>query len=235
MRANAEALSLGRMSSGPGAAALDYSVKNAAYFAGARADFVALLPTGRSSAILEIGCGTGDTGALALAAGKADRYVGVGLFPAAADKARQRLTDVVVGDIERIDLPFTEASFDALILSEVLEHLIDPWAVLRRVAPLLKPGATVLASSPNIAHWRVVRELVCGRFNLADQGVFDRTHMRWFTPATFRAMFEGAGFTVESVAPVTPFSSRTKLISRLTAGRFDHLFMVQIALAGRRR
>lgn len=93
----------------------------------------------------------------------------------------------------------------------------------------------MLASSPNVAHWRVIRELVRGRFELADQGVFDRTHMRWFTPTSFATMFERAGLRVERLGPVTPFSPRTRLLSQATGGRFDHLFMTQISLAARKR
>jgi hypothetical protein len=93
----------------------------------------------------------------------------------------------------------------------------------------------VLASSPNIAHWKVLRELAKGHFDLADQGVFDRTHLRWFTPATFAAMFETAGFRINHVGPVNPFSPRVELISRWTSGRLDHLFMTQIAVQGTRR
>lgn len=212
-----------------------YARKDPGYFAGARADFIARLPPQPDSSILEIGCGTGATGRLALAGGKAERYVGVELFEDAAAEARKYLTDVVVGNVEKLDLPFAPCSFDALILSEVLEHLIDPWSVVRRLAPLIRPGGMVLASSPNVTHWRVVAELLRGRFELADQGVFDRTHMRWFTPSSYRALFEAAGFAVDHVGPVTPFSPRTRTFSRLTGGRFDHAFMVQIAIVGHRR
>jgi SAM-dependent methyltransferase len=217
----------------PGEAA-SYAGKAATYFSGARADFVALLPDAPAATILEIGCGTGATGALALARGKAGQYVGVELFPEAAATARQELSEVLVGDVERMELPFAPRTFDALILSEVLEHLVDPWAVLARLAPLVRPGGRVLASSPNVSQWRVLRELMAGRFELADQGVFDRTHMRWFTPASFRAMFERAGFAVDHIGPVTPFAARTRLLSRLSGGRMDHLFMTQIALHGHR-
>lgn len=216
-------------------AAHAYATKTASYFAGARADFIARLPADPGAAVLEIGCGTGATGALALAGGKAGRYVGVELFPAAAAEAAQVLSDVLVGDVERLELPWAPASFDAVILSEVLEHLVDPWNVLARLAPLVRQGGLLLASSPNVAHWRVLRELLAGRFELADQGVMDRTHMRWFTPASYAAMAERAGFAVTRVGPVTPFSGRTRLLSRLTRGGLDHLFMVQIAIEARRR
>ena len=212
-----------------------YAGKQQSYFNGARADFVARLPLDPTARILEVGCGTGATGALALCRGRASHYTGVELFEGAAEQARHLLNEVLIGDVEKLAFPWQPCAFDALILSEVLEHLVEPWVVLERLRPFLRAGAMVLASSPNISHWRVVRELAQGRFHLADQGVFDRTHMRWFTPDTFAAMFERAGYEVLNVEPVTPFSERTKLISRLTQGRWDHLFMTQICLEARRR
>lgn len=214
---------------------LFYETKDEAYFSTARTAFVDRLPRDPGAAILEVGCGDGATGALALKSGRAGRYVGIELVGHVAATARERLSDVLTGNVESMPLPWPTASFDALILSEVLEHLIDPWSVMARLARVVRPGGLVLASSPNIAHWRVVTELIAGRFDLADRGVFDRTHMRWFTPATFTEMFERAGFHVDSVGPVRPFSDKARAISKLTGGRFDHLFMTQIELVGWRR
>lgn len=207
-----------------------YTVKPASYFSNARADFVDRLPRDRSASILEIGCGTGATGALALSERCCSRYVGVELFEKAAAEAREVLTDVVVGNVETLNFTWQPASFDAIILSEVLEHLLQPGDVLKRLAPYVRPGGMLLASSPNISHWRVIRELVMGRFHLTDHGVFDRTHLRWFTPASFAGIIEAAGFAVEEIGPVTAFSPRAELVSKLTAGRLDHLLMSQIAV-----
>ena len=212
-----------------------YASKPASYFSNARADFVDRLPLDPAASILEVGCGTGATGALALSEGRAGHYAGVELFESAAEQAREVLSEVITGNVESLNFDWQPASFDALILSEVLEHLVEPGEVLKKLARYVRPGGMVLASSPNISHWRVVRELIRGRFQLADQGVFDRTHLRWFTPQSFAGMFEDAGFRVDDVGPVTAFSPRTELISRLSGGRFDHLFMTQIALQGSRR
>jgi 2-polyprenyl-3-methyl-5-hydroxy-6-metoxy-1,4-benzoquinol methylase len=212
-----------------------YATKPETYFSGARHDFVRRLPRDPSASILEIGCGSGATGALALSQGRCGRYVGVELFETAAEEARKVLSEVVTGNVETLAFDWQPATFDALILSEVLEHLIEPGRVVKELARFVRPGGTVMASSPNISHWRVIRELTAGRFNLTDRGVFDRTHMRWFTPSTFAEIFDQAGFRVDWIGPVTPFSQRTELLSRLSGGRFDHLFMTQIAIAGTRR
>lgn len=212
-----------------------YAVKPASYFSKARADFVDRLPRDRSAQLLEIGCGTGATGALALSEGCCGSYVGVELFEAAAAEAREVLSDVITGNVETLDFDWQPATFDAIIFSEVLEHLVEPGEVVKKLARFVRPGGMLLASSPNISHWRVIRELAMGRFQLADQGVFDRTHLRWFTPGTFADMIEKAGFDVEEIGPVTAFSPRTELISKLTGGRFDHLFMTQIAVIATKR
>jgi SAM-dependent methyltransferase len=225
------------LSSAPDFAA-SYETKSPSYFDRARVDFVHRLPLDPTASVLEIGCGTGATGALALKRGRAGRYVGVELFEGAAAAAREVLSDVIVGDVEQIPFDtfdWQPAAFDALILSEVLEHLREPWAVLEKLSRFVRPGGLVLASSPNVSHWRVVRELLQGRFPLAEKGVFDRTHMRWFTPESFVGVFNQAGFSVDRVRPVTPFSPRTRVFSLLTGGRHDHLFMTQISIEAHKR
>lgn len=211
-----------------------YAQKDEAYFSGARVDFVSCLPFDETARILEVGCGTGATGALALNDGRAGSYTGVELFPSAAQAARAKLTDVIVGDVETLEFDWKPSHFDALIMSEVIEHLREPDAVLRKLHTFMRPGALVLASSPNVSHWRVLRRLISGEFPQEDRGVFDRTHLRWFTPETYCALFERNGYNVEWVGAVTPPSWRTRLISRLTNGAYDHLFMTQICLVARR-
>lgn len=207
-----------------------YDVKDPSYFAMARADYVAALPANPEASILEIGCSNGETGALALARGKCGRYCGVELFPEPAALARERLTEVVEGDVEQVALPWADESFDALILSEVLEHLRDPWAVLERLRPLLRPGARVFASTPNAAHREIIAMLLRGRWELRSYGPMDATHLRWFTPASLRQAFEQAGYAVDSVGPLGPLGPGSAVVDRLLRGRLRHLWHRQIDL-----
>ena len=212
-----------------------YEVKPSAYFGGSRQDIVDALKTDKSSAILELGCGTGATGVAALSAGKAGRYVGLEIDPSAAREAQAVLSEVLVGDVAQMDLTRFYGQFDAVIASEVLEHLTDPAKVLRDLALCIKPGGMIYASSPNISHWKVIRDLIRGHFDYAPDGVMDESHLRWFTPRTFRAMFEGAGILVTSVAPLVPLRAKARVLNGVTGGRFSHLFAAQIMLVGQRR
>ena len=210
-----------------------YEAKTDSYFSGIRRDYVDLLPSNPSARILEVGCGSGSTGAAALAEGKCGEFYGVELCERAAEEAAKRLTNVIAGDVEKIELPWPQASFDALILSEVLEHLIDPWSVLKRLRPLMKPGSVVLASSPNVSHYCIVKMLLHDRWDLEDRGVMDRTHLRWFTMNTYREMFESAGFRLEHVGSLWPLGPRQRIVNALTFGKFRHLFALQISLRAR--
>ncbi|MGA8620114.1 MAG: class I SAM-dependent methyltransferase [Candidatus Sulfotelmatobacter sp.] len=137
-----------------------YSAKNPVYFAGARSDYVAARPNNRQARILEVGCGEGGTGSLALLEGKCGTCCGVELCESAAAKAKDRITEVLVGNIEEMELPWPPEFFDALILSEVLEHLVDPWSALRKLRSLMKRDARVFASSRNISNHKVIRMLI---------------------------------------------------------------------------
>ena len=218
-----------------GIEAQDYTAKRSDYFHGERRDFIDKLDRSSNRQILEIGCGDGATGAYAKREGKCGRYVGIELVPEAAKLADRVLDQVFVANVETFDLPEQLGPSDVLIASEVLEHLIDPLAVLGKLRRRLAPGALVFASSPNIAHHSTLRMLITGRWDLADSGRMDRTHMRWFTPKTYASLFEDAGFEVLSVRPLIPFRRKARMVNFLTRNRYEHLFISQIVLEGRRR
>jgi 2-polyprenyl-3-methyl-5-hydroxy-6-metoxy-1,4-benzoquinol methylase len=170
------------------------------YFSDAKPAFLELIDP-RGLRILDLGCGGGHNGALLKRAG-AREVVGVELHAGAAAQARKRLDIVVQGDIAHLDLEqLGDEPFDAILASDVLEHLAAPEAVLARVVTRLRPGGVVVASLPNVAHVVVFANLLMKRWPRRSSGIFDRTHLRFFARRDMVRLLQGAGLLVLRVQP----------------------------------
>lgn len=167
------------------------------YFTHSRQEVLNQIPVG-ARRVLDLGCAAGRLGASVKHRQPAE-VTGVELDPRAAQLAAEVL-DIVHnesasdGILDRI-----EGSFDAIVAADILEHLPDPWSVVRSLSRLLRPGGTLVVSIPNIANLGVVSAIVNGRFDYQAEGILDRTHLRFFTRATAEELLSGAGLTVESV------------------------------------
>ena len=122
--------------------------------------------------------------------------------PAQAERARGRCHEVIVADLVEA-APRLSGPFDAIVYGDVLEHLADPLPALVSVNEHLGPGGLVIVSVPNVAHLWVRLSLLVGRFDYADRGILDRTHLRFFTRRTLRALLAQAGLAVDTLR-VTP-------------------------------
>jgi glycosyltransferase involved in cell wall biosynthesis/trans-aconitate methyltransferase len=116
---------------------------------------------------------------------------------ATADEARAACQELMIGDVEALDLRPYAARFDYVILGDVLEHLKNPDAALRRILETLKPGGKVIACVPNVANIYVRLGLLAGRFAYEPRGIMDATHLRFFTLASFRELMQGAGLEIQ--------------------------------------
>ena len=167
-----------------------------------RPEVQALVPTSART-ILDLGCSTGALGE-ALKRRQGASVVGLELSESFAAEARGRLDRVVVADLEtfaRGPAP-PEAPFDCLIAADVLEHLVDPWATLRHLVGMLAPGAAVVVSVPNVFYWRALgRAIATRRWPREDEGIFDRTHLRWFGAEDAYELLARAGITSVAVRP----------------------------------
>jgi 2-polyprenyl-3-methyl-5-hydroxy-6-metoxy-1,4-benzoquinol methylase len=168
------------------------------YYEDPRPDVQALVDP-RGKRCLDVGCGNGALSA-ALRTGGAVYVAGIEPDPVAAANARQRLDTVVEGGVLDDELPFAEGEFDLILFADVLEHLPDPDAVLTRCLPLLAPGGNVVVSVPNMRFWLVLGRLAMDRWEYADHGVRDRTHLRIFTRRSLLRMLERHGLEIERMA-----------------------------------
>ncbi len=151
--------------------------------------------------ILEIGCGSGALGAEYKRRNPACRYLGIEPDQDAARIAVGRLDETATGDVEREPLPFGPGLFDCIIYGDSLEHMRDPWALLRRHAGALAGDGLVLICMPNAEHWSFAERLLRGTFDYEPAGLFDRTHLRWFTAENTHRALTAAGLVPLDVAP----------------------------------
>ena len=190
-----------------------------AYYDFARPEVVARVrPAGRR--VLDVGCAAGAMGAAMLASG-ASEVVGIERHAPAAARARTRLTAVYRYDLEALpELPYPDGYFDVLTFADVLEHLRDPAAVLRHLRRWLSDDGRIVCSIPNVRHESVLLPLLVeGRWDYAEAGILDRTHVRFFTVDSMVRLLAEAGF--EPDGPVdavrTPPSPALDRVAELVA------------------
>jgi 2-polyprenyl-3-methyl-5-hydroxy-6-metoxy-1,4-benzoquinol methylase len=210
------------------AAATLYSDKEKGYFNYPRLDLLAMLPRGESLKVLELGAGDGSTLRAAKALGIASYTVGIDFVAAPVASDDLPPVDLFLhGNIETMAFELPAGQFDVVLCADVLEHLIDPWRVVRRLAELLMPGGQLLSSIPNVRHHRVLSRLALhGDFAYEDAGLLDRSHLRFFCRKNIRTLFEQAGLVVEEMAAnMGGYGLRNQAINLLTAGLLKDLFI----------
>lgn len=128
----------------------------------------------------------------------------VELDPAMAELARPWCRRLVVGDLARLDLDaaLAGARYEAIVVADVIEHVVDADAVLARLKALLAPGGTLLLSVPNVAYAGLVAALLEGRFEYRDEGLLDRSHLRFFTRDSLAALLARNGLHAHAWAAV---------------------------------
>lgn len=149
------------------------------------------VPPGRA---LDCGCATGDNARLLRERGW--KVTGVTNNSSEIALARASCDDVLLADLNE-GLPFADdASYDLVVLSHVLEHLVDPGTLLREMRQILSPGGRIAVALPNIAHYRQRFEFMRGRFEYTETGLLDSTHLRFYTVVTARRLLTDNGYVI---------------------------------------
>jgi 2-polyprenyl-3-methyl-5-hydroxy-6-metoxy-1,4-benzoquinol methylase len=185
--------------------------------------------------VLDVGCSGGYLAERLVAGGAT--VAGIELDPAAAERARSVCEQVLVGDVEALELPFEQSSFDAIVCADLIEHLRDPGAFLRRVRPLLRPGGRLVLTTPNVANWTIRLALLFGRWRYTERGILDRTHAHLFTKRTLVECLDESGYELELLdftvpVPVVGTAVLERIAHRVGSIR-PQLFAFQFVAAAR--
>jgi SAM-dependent methyltransferase len=164
-------------------------------------DLLERIPLG-AAVVLDVGCGSGALGAAYRRLNPRTRLLGIDKDPAAAELAARRLDEVAVVDVEQNPLPFElDRPIDCIIYGDVLEHLHDPWSLLRRHIAALSDEGTILICVPNLEHWSFADRLLRGTWDYEPSGLLDDTHLRWFSLETMRKGLLSLGLALCDVRP----------------------------------
>ncbi len=136
--------------------------------------------------ILDVGCALGSNGQYLINNNFANSVYGIEFDEKMATEAKKNITKVFCGNLNddsfRKEVRDKSPLFDYILFGDILEHLYDPLKVLKDLKSLLKPDGTIIISLPNVGHVELfIQVYIKGTWPLNERGIFDRTHIRWFT------------------------------------------------------
>lgn len=194
-----------------------------------RPEMISYIPK-NAKKILEVGCGSGLFGHQLKCELNAEVW-GVELNADAAASAEKRIDKILVGDIHQLAGSLPSAYFDCIVFNDVLEHLINPFDVLSKMRKKLSPGGVVVCSIPNIRYFFTLKDLLIKKqWEYADNGILDRTHLRFFTKKSIMNMFNSLNYEIIKIEGIHAAKSwKLTLLNILFAGHLSDTKYLQFA------
>lgn len=167
------------------------------YIVKPRTDLFSLLPDREFESIIEFGCADGTNLTFFGNKLRIDPKNLVGVDICRSTESRYEGFRFDHDSVEDY-LSNNEQTFDLIILSDVLEHLYNPWSTLKSLSRIMHSTSVMLLSVPNLENLRYVDSVMSGAFNYAETGLFDQTHIRFFSLATLVSALQQNNFSVYS-------------------------------------
>lgn len=162
-----------------------------------RNDFLALIDNDVRS-ILDLGCSDGT-----LSSGFKDKgveVVGLELSQPLFKEAEKKLSRVFLCNVEEFIPPYPERYFGCILYADILEHLRDPSAILRKYKHFLRDDGFIVASIPNVRYYKLILKLLfSGVWDYMDSGILDRSHLRFFTIVNMKELISEAGYEIIAI------------------------------------
>lgn len=200
------------------------------YYGQTRSDMLVFVPS-NSATVLEIGCGNGEFSRAIKSKCDAEIW-GVELNSAAAEQASKHIHKILCGPIENHIDSLPNGYFDCICMNDVIEHLVDPWQVLSSLRKKLRPNGVVVASIPNVRHYKNLGSLLFkGDWQYTDSGTLDRTHLRFFTHKSMQRLFSDTNYTVKKIQGLKHSRKfKLKIFNLLFGGKLWDISYLQFAI-----
>lgn len=209
-------------------------------YTGLRSDVISLIKEAPKR-VLDVGCSNGLLLEYLKCHLNSTYVVGIEIEPELAKEASSRADCVIVTDLDTFSVScLDEAQFDLIILADVLEHTKSPDSVLKEILKSAKANAQVLISLPNIQHITAIKNLLIGQWPQRERGLFDKTHLRFFTLSSIKDLAASANLEIEEITGNyrivdAPWSRFNRLSKYLAVGPFKPFLTYQYVLRLRYR
>ena len=210
---------------------LDLKTRSANYYNqwNNRPEMMQFIPK-NAQKILDVGCAQGLFGERLKKELKAEVW-GIEIDQKSAKKAQVRIDKVLIGDISDLLDKIPNDYFDCVIFNDVLEHLVDPYSLLKKIKSKLNLNGVVVCSLPNIRFFYTLKALVLGKeWKYVDIGILDKTHLRFFTQKSIEDMFKILGYRILKLKGIHELHSwKFSLLNFLLFGALSDIKYSQFA------
>lgn len=205
------------------------------YFSCNRSEMVKFVPQ-KSKIVLDVGCGAGDFG-LFLKTTRNIEIWGFELCENVANMASKKLDRVIIGNIENEINYLPLKYFDCIVFNDILEHLVSPWDVLKKIKYNLKDDGYIVASIPNVRFFNNIISLLIKReWKYEESGVLDKTHLRFFSANTIIELFKSTGYKLLNIEGIhgIEFPIPFRLLNRLLLRMFEDMRYLDFACVAKK-
>ncbi|MBN1914150.1 MAG: class I SAM-dependent methyltransferase [Candidatus Omnitrophica bacterium] len=147
--------------------------------------------------ILDVGCGTGGNAQLIKKKFPHAVIDGITISKRESGECLKHMRNLYIIDINTEWPGFTDCKYDLILFSHILEHTVSPKDIIGRFSGLLSECGQILIAVPNFMNWKTRFELLKGRFRYTDEGIFDFTHLRFFTFYTVKELLVDERFKTD--------------------------------------
>jgi SAM-dependent methyltransferase len=185
------------------------------YFNHKRSEVLEYFPE-QADSLLDVGCGNGRTSFFLKETNNLNYVVGIENDPEAYLLSTKLLDKVFRLDLNKIDNINTQIQerFDCILMLDILEHLINPYVLLKDINNLLHDKGTLIISLPNVRHYSILYELLFkNNWEYSKEGILDYTHLRFFTLNSMINMIEAAGYKILEYKSNKQFNRKFKIIN----------------------
>ena len=197
-----------------------------------RKEFLSLVPLDAKK-VLDVGCGSGGLGSVLRK--KGIEVIGIENSEGLHKEAGEKLNQAFLADIEKFQMPFSKGYFDCIIYGDVIEHLIEPLAVLKNHKEYLSDKGYVIASVPNVRYYKLITKLVfSGNWDYMDKGILDRSHLRFFTLINLKELFIEAGYEITEVRYNIVAARGLRILNLLLFGLLKNFLAYQYYIKARK-